>query len=72
MARLLRGDIVWADLNPVRGRAHAGSRPVSMLSHELFNRKLSAVIVMTITGSAPRAGYPLTMELPQGSLPKES
>ena len=72
MTRLLRGDIVWADLNPVRGREHAGSRPVLVLSHELFNRKSGTVIVMAITGSAPRAGYPLTMELPQGSLPKES
>ena len=72
MARLLRGDIVWADSNPVRGREQAGRRPVLMLSHELFNRKSGTVIVMAITSRAPRAGYPLTLELPQGSFPKES
>ena len=72
MARLLRGDIVWADLNPVRGREQAGRRPVLVLSHELFNRKSGTVIVMAITSTAPRAGYPLTLELPHGSLPKES
>jgi mRNA interferase MazF len=29
MARILRGDIVWADLNPVRGREQAGLRPTA-------------------------------------------
>jgi mRNA-degrading endonuclease toxin of MazEF toxin-antitoxin module len=28
MARILRGEIRWADLNPVRGREEAGLRPV--------------------------------------------
>ncbi len=28
MARILRGDIWWADLNPVRGHEQAGIRPV--------------------------------------------
>ncbi len=28
MARILRGDIVWADLNPTRGHEQAGQRPV--------------------------------------------
>ena len=34
MARILRGEIRWADLNPVRGREQAGLRPVLILSHE--------------------------------------
>ena len=28
MARILRGDVIWADLNPVRGREQAGLGPV--------------------------------------------
>ena len=28
MARVLRGDIVWADLNPTKGHEQAGLRPV--------------------------------------------
>ena len=32
MARILRGEIRWADLNPVRGREQAGLRPVLILS----------------------------------------
>ena len=30
---MLRGEIRWADLNPVRGRKQAGLRPVLILSH---------------------------------------
>ena len=32
MARILRGGIYWADLNPVVGREQAGKRPVVVLS----------------------------------------
>ena len=28
MARILRGGVYWADVNPVRGRERAGLRPV--------------------------------------------
>ena len=35
MARILRGDIRWADLNPVRGREQAGLRPVLILTNAL-------------------------------------
>ena len=72
MARILRGEIYWADLNPVRGREQAGLRPVLILSHELFNRKSETVIAMAITSQSQRAGFPLTFSLPPGMLPKPS
>jgi mRNA interferase MazF len=54
VARILRGDIYWADLNPVRGREQSGMRPVLVLSHEAFNQASQTVIVMAITNrSAP-------------------
>jgi len=37
MARILRGDIIWADLNPTIGHEQSGLRPVLVLSHEVFN-----------------------------------
>jgi mRNA interferase MazF len=37
VAGILRGEIYWADLNPVRGREQAGLRPVLILSNDLFN-----------------------------------
>ena len=70
MARILRGEIYWADLNPVRGREQAGLRPVLILSHDLFNRKSETVIAMAITSQPQKAGFPLTLELPEGMLPK--
>ncbi|MGD0578986.1 MAG: type II toxin-antitoxin system PemK/MazF family toxin [Bryobacteraceae bacterium] len=72
MARILRGEIYWADLNPVRGREQAGLRPVLILSHDLFNRKSETVIAMAITSQPPKAGFPLTLALPPGMLLKPS
>ena len=72
MARILRGDIYWADLNPVRGREQSGLRPVLVLSHDAFNHKSETVIAMAITSQPQRAGFPLTLELPAKGLPKPS
>jgi mRNA interferase MazF len=72
MGRILRGDIYWADLNPVRGREQAALRPVLILSHEIFNRRSETVIAMAITSQPQKAGFPLTLGLPDGLLPKPS
>lgn len=68
----MRGEIYWADLNPVRGREQAGLRPVLILSHDLFNRRSETVIAMAITSQPQKAGFPLTWELPPAMLPKPS
>ncbi len=72
MARILRGDIRWADLNPVRGREQAGLRPVLILSHDVFNERSETVIAVAITSQPQRAGFPLTLELKADNLPKRS
>jgi mRNA interferase MazF len=72
MAQLLRGEVYWADLNPVRGSEQAGIRPVLILSNNHFNRRSGTVIAMAITSQPPRAGFPLTFELPQDNLPRAS
>jgi len=72
MARILRGDIYWADLNPTKGHEQAGVRPVVIISHDVFNNKSGTVIAMAITSQPPRAGFPLTHELKTGDLPKRS
>jgi mRNA interferase MazF len=63
VARILRGSIHWADLNPVRGHEQAGTRPVLVLSHDVFNERSGTVIAMAITSQTQRAGFPLTYEL---------
>ncbi len=72
MARLLRGDIYWADLNPVKGHEQAGLRPVLILSHELFNDRSGTVIALALTSQPPRAGVPLTLPLTSPRLPKDT
>ncbi len=72
MARILRGDILWADLDPVRGREQAGQRPVLVLSHEVFNQRSGTVIAVALTSQPPRAGFPLTQELGAKGLSKRS
>ena len=57
MARLLRGDIRWADLNPVRGREQAGLRPVLILSQDIFNERSGTVIAVALTSQPQRAGF---------------
>jgi len=49
MAGILRGDIRWADLNPVRGHEQGGPRPVLILSHDIFNERSGTVIAVAIT-----------------------
>jgi mRNA interferase MazF len=72
MARILRGEIRWADLNPTRGREQAGLRPVLILSHDVFNEHSGTVIAIAITSQPQKAGFPLTLELKAGDLPKQS
>src|ERR1700679_1542121 len=72
MARLLRGDIVWADLDPAKGHEQSGRRPVLVLSHQIFNEKSGTIIGMAVTSQEPKAGFPLTFELSNEKLPKQS
>ncbi len=72
MARILRGDIFWADLNPVRGHEQAGLRPVIVISQDVFNERSGTVIALAITSQPQKAGFPLTLELTDVRLPKQS
>ena len=73
MARILRGDIRWANLNPTVGSEQAGMRPVLVLSKNIFNEKSRTVIAVALTSQPQKAGYPLTLELTKTkNLPKRS
>ena len=72
MARILRGDIVWADLNPARGREQAGQRPVLVMSQDVFNEHSGTIIAVALTSKPQKAGFPLTLELSHPRLPKKS
>ena len=72
MARILRGEIRWADLNPIRGREQAGQRTILILSQDVFNERSGTVIGVALTSQPQRAGFPLTLELRARGLPKKS
>lgn len=72
MARILRGDIYWADLNPTRGNEQSGFRPVLIISENVFNQRSGTVIAFAITSKEPKVGFPLVFELTDENLPKRS
>ena len=72
MAGILRGEIRWANLNPGVGREQSGRRPVLILSHDIFNTNSGTVIALAITSQPQKTGFPLTLELKTGNLPKQS
>ncbi len=72
MARILRGDIYWADLDPTLGHEQAGRRPVLVLSQDIFNERSGTVIAVASTSQPQKAGFPLAFELSVSTLPKKS
>jgi len=72
MARILRGEIYWADLPTGKGREQEGRRPILVISNDLINRYSETVIALAITSKPQRAAYPLTFKIASISLPKPS
>lgn len=72
MARILRGEVRWANLNPTRGHEQAGHRPMLILSHDIFNKRSGTVIVMALTSQPQKAQFPLTYSLEPNQLQKPS
>ena len=72
MARILRGEVRWAELNPTRGHEQAGRRPVVILSHNVFNNRSGTVIAMALKSQPQKAHFPLTYSLEPKQLRKPS
>ncbi len=72
MARILRGEVRWANLQPTIGHEQAGKCPVLILSADVFNHRSGTVIAVSLTSQPPSAGFPLTLELGSTQLPKKS
>lgn len=72
MARILRGDVYWANLNPTVGHEQSGLRPVLVLSDEAFNSSSGTIVALPITSRPGKMGFPFTMEIRTARLPKQS
>jgi mRNA interferase MazF len=58
-----RGDIVYANLNPVIGSEQGGTRPVLVLQNDIGNRFSPTTIVAAITSRIKKAKLPTHVEL---------
>ena len=72
MAEILRGDIYWAELNPIYRNESKAKCAVLVISNNFFNEKSGTVIALAITSNPPKAGFPLAYELITEQLPKLS
>lgn len=72
MARILRREIYWADLNPTKGHEQSGIRPVLIVSNDSFNTHSGTVVALALTTQPQRAGFPLALELDTPDLPRKS
>lgn len=51
-----RGDLVWVDFNPTKGREQAKVRPALVISPQSYNQKTNLAIMCPIT--SVQKGYP--------------
>jgi mRNA interferase MazF len=47
-------------------------RPVLILSHDIFNERSETVVAVAITSQPQKTGFPITLKLETGNLPKQS
>ena len=69
-----RGQIYYANLDPVFGHEQAGYRPVLVIQNDMGNAFSTTIIVAALTTSLPPRPYPTEVRVPAGAagLPKES
>ena len=59
-----RGDIFYADLNPVTGSEQGGVRPVLIVQNDIGNRFSPTVIAAAITSQQTKSNMPTHINLP--------
>lgn len=58
-----RGDVYYADLNPVVGSEQGGIRPVLIIQNDIGNKYSPTVIVAAITSKIEKAKLPTHIEI---------
>ncbi|MBV9468841.1 MAG: type II toxin-antitoxin system PemK/MazF family toxin [Abitibacteriaceae bacterium] len=64
MAR--RGEVWYANLNPVQGSEQAGIRPVLIFQNDKINKAISTTLVIPFTTNLRRAALPSCVQVTQG------
>jgi len=60
---VMRGEIYFAELNPVQGSEQGGTRPVLIIQNDVGNAYSPTTIVMPITSKIAKAKLPTHVEL---------
>lgn len=60
-----RGEIFFAQLNPVQGSEQGGTRPVLIVQNDIGNNHSPTTIVLAITSQVTKARLPTHIELSQ-------
>jgi len=63
-----RGEIYYADLNPVVGSEQGGMRPVLVIQNDKGNMHSPTIIVAAITSKSSKKTLPTHIELPERCL----
>lgn len=58
MRRFMRGDLCYADLNPVVGSEQGGIRPVLIVQNDLVTGFCPTLLVAVVTGTHPKKDLP--------------
>jgi len=58
-----RGDIIWLDFDPKKGREQKGHRPALVISHFKYNKAFGLAIVLPIT--TKEKGFAIEVKLPE-------
>ena len=56
-----RGDLLWINLNPQRGREQKGKRPALVISPKIYNNKTGLALMCPITSQGK--GYPFEVPI---------
>jgi len=69
-----RGEIYWAEFNPVKGSEQGGLRPALVVQNDTGNRHSATTVVVAITRTLPSRPYPFVVVLDpgEGGLSKQS
>ena len=63
-ASVLRCEVYWVDLDPVRGSEIAKTRPCVVVSETEVNRVRRTVVIVPLTSTDSPAAWPLLIALP--------
>lgn len=70
--KIKRGDVYYADLDPVVGSEQGGERPILVIQNDLGNRFSPTVIITAITSKTGKPTLPTHVRVSSGKLEKDS